>query len=59
MIEMNIVSVEWSTYNLSFESLIEAWIVAGDMAAVVGALIIVKAATEKDIEKVMNSFEKK
>ena len=59
MIEMDIVSVEWSNYNLSDEGLIEAWIVAGDMLAVVGALIKVKAATEEDIEKVMNSFETK
>jgi hypothetical protein len=59
MIEMDIESVEWSTYNLSFEGLIEAWIVAGDMLAVVGALMKVRAATEKDIEKVMESFEEK
>jgi len=55
---MDIESVEWSTYNLSPEGLIEAWIVAGDMLAVVGALMKVKAATEKDLEKVMESFEK-
>jgi hypothetical protein len=59
MIEMDIESVEWSNYNLSDEGLIEAWIVAGDMLAVVGALIKVQAATEQDIEKVMKSFEKK
>jgi len=56
---MDTESVEWSNYNLSDEGLIEAWIVAGDMLAVVGALIKVQAATEKDIEKVMKSFEKK
>lgn len=55
---MDIESVQWSTYNLSPEGLIEAWIVAGDMLAVVGALMKVQAATEGDIEKVMNSFEK-
>lgn len=59
MIEMDIGSVEWSNYNLSPEGLIEAWIVAGDMLAVVGALMKVKAATEKDLEKVMKSFETK
>ncbi len=59
MIEMDIESVEWSNHNLSLEGLIEAWTVAGDMLAVVGALMIVKAATEEDIEKVMESFEKK
>lgn len=59
MIEMDIESVEWNNYNLSPEGLIEAWIVAGDMLAVVGALIKVQAATEKDIENTMKSFEKK
>lgn len=59
MIEMDIESVTWSTYNLSPDGLIEAWIVAGDMLAVVGALMKVQAATEEDIEKVMGSLEKK
>ena len=56
---MDIESVEWNKYNLSPEGLIEAWIVAGDMLAVVGALIKVQAATEEDIENTMKSFEKK
>lgn len=59
MVEMDIESVEWSSYNLSFEGLIEAWIVAGDMLAVIGALMKVQAATEEDLEKVMKSFGKK
>ncbi len=59
MIEMDIETVEWSTYNLPPEGLIEAWIVAGDMLAVLGALMKVAAATEEDVEKVMKSLEKK
>jgi hypothetical protein len=59
MVDMEIESVEWSTYNLSFEGLIEAWIVAGDMLAVMSALMKVVAATEEDLEKFMKSTEKK
>jgi hypothetical protein len=47
---MKIEKVEWSKYNLSFEDLIEAWIVAEDMLAVMGALIIVKPADPHDTE---------
>ena len=45
---MKIEKVEWSTYNLSFEDLIEAWITAEDMLAVMRALIVVKPADQED-----------
>ncbi|UCF07319.1 MAG: hypothetical protein JSW28_06600 [Thermoplasmata archaeon] len=54
---MEIESVEWSKYNLSFEGIIEAWIVAGDMLAVVSALMKVQAATEEDMAKLMKSLK--
>jgi hypothetical protein len=45
---MKIDKVEWSKYNLSFEDLIEAWVTAEDMLAVMGALIVVKPAESEE-----------
>jgi len=55
---MKIESVEWSTYNLSPESLIEAWGVAASMAAVLSAVIRVKEAPEENLDKAI-SLQKK
>lgn len=55
---MEIESVAWSTYNLSFDGIIEAWIVAGDMLAVVAVMMKVEAATEEDVERILNSMKK-
>lgn len=55
---MKIEKVEWSKHNMSPEDLIEAWIVAEDMAAVIAALIKVKAATPEDLEKLSGTQNK-
>ncbi len=55
---MKIEKVEWSSYHLPFEQLIEAWIVADDMAAVLAALIKVKSATQEDLDKLEGSLKK-
>jgi hypothetical protein len=46
---MKIESVQWSNYHLSFEDLIEAWVVAADSVAVIQACIRVRAATPEEI----------
>jgi hypothetical protein len=51
LIYMKTESVEWSTYNLSFEDLIEAWVVAADSVAVIQACIRVRAATPAEISE--------
>ncbi len=48
--QMKIEKVEWSKYNLSFEDLIEAWVTAEDMLAVMAALITVKPAEPEKTE---------
>ena len=48
---MQFESVEWSSYHLSLEDLIEAWVVAADSVEVIKACIRVKAATDEDLEE--------
>ncbi len=55
---MKFEKVEWSSYHLPFEGLIEAWIVADDMAAVLAAVIKVKSATQEDLDKLEGSLKK-
>lgn len=55
---MKFESVTWSSYNLSEEDLIESWIVAADILAILKAVIKVKAASEEDISKVVSSLSK-
>ncbi len=50
-------SVEWNSYHLSPEDIIESWSVAADILAVLRAVIKVKAASEEDIRNVMNSIK--
>ena len=55
---MRIESVEWSTYHLSPEDLIETWIVGEDIIAVLRAVIRVEAASDEDIKKIMGSMQR-
>ena len=51
---MKIEKVEWSTYNLSFEDLIESWSVAADIEAVLRSVIRTRAASKEEIDKAEN-----
>jgi hypothetical protein len=55
---MKIESVKWGDYHLSPEGLIESWIVAADILAVISAVIKVKEATEEDIKNAVTSITK-
>jgi hypothetical protein len=55
---MKIEKVEWSSYHLPFEGIIEAWIVADDMAAVLAACITVKSAESEDVKEHIDSLKK-
>ncbi len=54
---MEIESVEWNKHLLSPEDLIETWVVAADILAVIQAVIRVKSATEEDIKKMVTSLK--
>ena len=56
-LRMEIESVEWNKHLLSPEDLIENWIVAADILAVIRAVIRVKGATEEDIKKMATSLK--
>jgi hypothetical protein len=51
---VEIESVKWGDYHLSPEELIEAWVVAADMLAVIKATIRVKEASDEDLEKLIS-----
>ena len=55
---MKFEKVEWSSYHLPFDGLIEAWIVADDMAAVLAALIKVKSADSEESNEVIVPLKK-
>lgn len=54
---MRIESVEWSSYHLSQEDLLESWVVAADIVAILKAVIKVKAASDEDISMLASSLK--
>lgn len=54
---MRIESVEWSSYHLAPEDLLESWVVAADIVAILKVVIKVKAASDEDLVRLASSLK--